>query len=467
MSSRLLLPALFFLVVPASQGCGPVLEIPKRDSPDASSLAIAFEPTECCELPSDFRFSVDGGLPPPFPMLFQGELSDYHRARLDNDELSSTLEARRVALGFEARKGERVYAPLQSLDEGVYSLATSERDVVEIDVVVPVGPSFSRVWPTDSEPTRFAVFCSSEAKRGTEVKLSEGLEAFVVPGHNECFGLRRDTGGSDVFSPRTLFGATVQTTVLTGTTSRPNEPLTLDCTEHESRFAIGCAEVLDDRVVFRSPVDSYWLFPGVGASVAVGADGKATVSGLVPEHTQSMTVLVYTRGGTELSTRLDVTTAAPRVHMVINEVLANPLGPEPDQEWVELYNDGAEAVDIEGFTLSDASGERVALPARVVPPQGFVVLVNEDFEASSTWDVPVPEDTIVRLSELGSYGLSNSGEPLELRSAEGLVLSTFPPRSAKPGVSEARLSPDCPDVADCFDSHAPPGASPGAINAFE
>lgn len=466
MSSRLLLSALVLLVVPAAQGCGPVLEIPERDSPDASTIAVVFEPDECCELPGDFRFSVGGGVRAPFPMLFQGELSDYHRARLDNDELSSTLEARRVPLGFEARKDERVYAALESLDGDVYSLATSEKDVVEIDVTIPDGPSFSRVWPTDSEPTRFAVFCSSEAKRGTEVKLSDGVEAFVVPGHNECFGLKRDTGGSDAFSPRTLFGATVQTTVLTGTTSRSNEPLTLDCTERESRFAIGCAEVLDDRVVFRSPVDSYWLFPGLGASAMVSVEGQASVSGLVPGRTQELTVLVFTRGGTELSTTLAVTTAAPRVHLVINEVLANPLGPEPDQEWVELYNDGAEAVDVEGFTLSDSSGERVALPARVMPPRSFVVLVNEGFDVSSTWDVPVPEDTLVRLSELGSRGLSNSGEPLELRSAEGLVLSTFPPRSAQPGVSEARLSPDCPDVAECFDSHAAPGASPGAINAF-
>ena len=27
-------------------------------------------------------------------------------------------------------------------------------------------------------------------------------------------------------------------------------------------------------------------------------------------------------------------------HVVINEVLANPVGGEPAQEWVELYNDG-------------------------------------------------------------------------------------------------------------------------------
>ena len=60
-------------------------------------------------------------------------------------------------------------------------------------------------------------------------------------------------------------------------------------------------------------------------------------------------------------------TQAPMPHLVINEVLANPIGPEPHQEWVELYNDGAVAAELADFALCDIGGE-AWLPEAVLEP---------------------------------------------------------------------------------------------------
>src|SRR5690606_40695464 len=39
---------------------------------------------------------------------------------------------------------------------------------------------------------------------------------------------------------------------------------------------------------------------------------------------------------------------------VLNEVLANPSGPEPQQEWVEILNAGNVAASLSGYRLKDS-----------------------------------------------------------------------------------------------------------------
>lgn len=41
----------------------------------------------------------------------------------------------------------------------------------------------------------------------------------------------------------------------------------------------------------------------------------------------------------------------------INEFLPNPIGKDPTGEWIELFNNGSETVDLAGWKLKDASGK--------------------------------------------------------------------------------------------------------------
>jgi hypothetical protein len=159
--------------------------------------------------------------------------------------------------------------------------------------------------------------------------------------------------------------------------------------------------------------------------------------------------------------------AAP--HVVINEVLANAIGPEPAQEWVELFNDGRTAVDLAGWTLEDVGGVAL-LPTASLQPGGFALVVADSYDAASSYDVPpAPATLIVRVARLGKSGLSNAGEPLRLLSPDGQLESAFPGLvAARAGVSIARLDPSTADTDLAgFGEHASPGASPGAPNALE
>ncbi|HEX2880224.1 MAG TPA: lamin tail domain-containing protein, partial [Polyangiaceae bacterium] len=152
---------------------------------------------------------------------------------------------------------------------------------------------------------------------------------------------------------------------------------------------------------------------------------------------------------------------------IINEVLANPQGAEPAQEWVELYNDGTGASELGDWTLSDGTGQSV-LPAVVLRPGEYLIVTSEQYVPGGE-DVPFAEGVVVvRVSSLGANGLGNSGEALQLISASGQVQSRFVARAASTGgVSIARVTPAAPDGAEAsFARHGEPGASPGAPNIF-
>src|SRR5690606_16286033 len=63
---------------------------------------------------------------------------------------------------------------------------------------------------------------------------------------------------------------------------------------------------------------------------------------------------VFDWGGT-IFERSSVQSAGPGAAVfVLNEVLANPNGPEPQQEWVEIVNTGNRAGTLSGYRLKDS-----------------------------------------------------------------------------------------------------------------
>jgi hypothetical protein len=152
---------------------------------------------------------------------------------------------------------------------------------------------------------------------------------------------------------------------------------------------------------------------------------------------------------------------------VLNEVLANPAGPEPDGEWIELVNDSARPASLSGLWLEDSSGH-VQLPDAVLGPGEMALIVSDRFRASGL-DVPVPQSVrLLRVPSLGARGLSNQGEGLLLVGSEGVV-SRFPLlAAAHAGHSLARRTLDGSDDDPAgFAEQGAVGATPGAPNVFE
>lgn len=231
-----------------------------------------------------------------------------------------------------------------------------------------------------------------------------------------------------------------------------------------------CVRVSDDRAVMTAagaPV-LVGVIAGEHRRAAVLSGGQALVLRPLPSDETVCVRLHYVDGlGEQHAGAYELKTLAVDQHVILNEVMANPVGPEPQQEWIELFNDGREEVDLAGWTIEDSGGQ-VPLAGRLGPGQ-YALVVNDEYSPDGWLDrEPAPGTIMIRVPQLGKNGLSNSGEPLRLLGPQGQVHSQVPSMvSTKQGSSIARVHPDALDLEPgAFELRAD-GGTPGASNARE
>jgi hypothetical protein len=250
-------------------------------------------------------------------------------------------------------------------------------------------------------------------------------------------------------------------------------PGTLPCALDETEVALGCLLAGDDRVVLRVRMSAPALLllragEPLARAVAPRGDAELAVRGLAPDRALDLRLTAIGLAGDTHVHVASARTAPPLPRVSIVEVRADPRGPEPRQEYVELLNYGDVEVDLAGFTISDradARGDVIAPPARVAPG-ARVLVVADAFDPVSTADDPVPPGVpLLRIgASIGAGGLANAGEPLFLRDPEGRRVSAAPalppPRE---GACIVRLSDD-PRAGDlaAFGADAAAGCTPGA-----
>lgn len=160
----------------------------------------------------------------------------------------------------------------------------------------------------------------------------------------------------------------------------------------------------------------------------------------------------------------ELRTGAARAHFVLTEVMADPDGPEPESEWVEIFNAGTASGSLAGFWIADEGGA-TRLPDITLAAGDHGLIVRGDFLVDEQL-LPAPDAVPVIVSSLGENGLRNSGEAVELRGPDGFVHSAVPAGSPGSGRSWARREPWAHDGISSFSMHGEPGASPGAPNTF-
>jgi hypothetical protein len=178
--------------------------------------------------------------------------------------------------------------------------------------------------------------------------------------------------------------------------------------------------------------------------------------------------------GLQTDLPLAIPAAEALASLSIDEVRADPLGAEPDQEYVEIFNFGPVALSLLGFTLSkEPEGRGVTFePTFTIEPMERVLAVAPDFSRHAEptargADVEPPAGVrLVRLSS--ALGLSASGTALVLRDANGKRVSAAPASSAgREGACIARRALDPRSGAPArFEADPQLRCTPGAPTAF-
>lgn len=103
--------------------------------------------------------------------------------------------------------------------------------------------------------------------------------------------------------------------------------------------------------------------------------------------------------------------------LFINEIYPSPASGE--SEWLEIYNLSEEAVDMRGWTVMDASGNKENL-------------VKENGEASASGEIKIEAKSFLVL-ETSKVSLNNTGDTIYLYSATGVLMDsvTYPSISKK------------------------------------
>jgi hypothetical protein len=476
----------------AACACNPDLATPTSGCPDpaadeASALEVTLEPGAPLDrAPTIMRVHVRGveaAVDPARLLLVEGEVGPSHLGQIARDEISSALSERIVPTLVWSHDNEVVLAPTRALAPGDYSVA-SGAPKASVPIVVaeddPV-PRLAFMFPPGGESAgrRLGVWCGAEfppialpivlSPGEEEALLRSGAIADIGRG---CVHLEAQAGTDPVVPPPALVKddgevvARIEPVALRGGLAPPTwAPRT--CEADEIRFGPGCARVFDDRMRISTPdTPLLWAIVASGLDVLHATNGApALVSPLQPSTALTLWVAAVDVAGSVHESSVAIVTLPPMAHVVIHEVLANPKGPEPEQEWVELYNDGLVSASLGGYVLGDVGGT-TPLPAGELAPGGYALVVNESFDELADYDPrPAPGTLVLRVPDLGKNGLSNEGEPLTLIDTTGTIVSKFPALpKPKAGHSVMRVDPKAMDDDPDSFVHAPELPTPGAAN---
>ena len=244
---------------------------------------------------------------------------------------------------------------------------------------------------------------------------------------------------------------------------------------------VASEELLGARLIVDDRAREQILAPGVAAlGVPVGGEH-------LPGESIAWTLELRDRADNSSSSSGELVAGAsfdpslPR--LVFTEVLGNPLGPEPDAEFIELL--ALEPSDTSELRLSDhtpselfaswARGDDPSgdlLPSLELEPDQLALIVGSGWAPGLGGDPSPPPQTplLVVDSSLASGGIKNAGEPLTLwrASPQGpLIVASYAnwiDTSAKAhGGRSVVAEPDGCDLPDRWRSQPLATSSPGAL----
>jgi len=422
------------------------------------------------------RGTTSAPLDPLYAFLFAGDgdvmlLEDLQRIplRVANRNLIVPAELETSTTGFTLRPLEPL-APGADYVLGVARWSESDGEDLETAAVFRLrvadasGASVTDVWPPDGAvavPTGLGgvALRFDDVVFGHETIALQGPEGTVeapaelVP----CVDLGWSSGTCVEVAPRRLRpSSSYRVVVPEDVRDRGGAPvgpwsasfetgaedvgelrlLPMACAFDEAPVAdVGCLLTDEDSATLRmradGPVRAWWNAEAARAmTVATRGEIELRLVGLGADQELMTEVRLAGLGPVTHGESLRVKTTPPLLPVTISEVRFDAEGPEPRQEYVELFHFGDAPIELAGLSLSDdpdREGDVLEAPVRLNPGER-ALLVPEGFDPEHVEDPPVPGGVrLVRVDgSLASGGLSNSGEPLFLRDAEGHRLSSTP-----------------------------------------
>lgn len=463
-------------------GCEPSLSTPPSKAEPPPIRLEVYPPAPLDEIASVTHLRLVGGASADGVALVSGEVGPRHLDQIADGELSKALTERLVPVGVWAEGDDLVVAPRTALAPGErFDLVVASREIVFPLMVSPAALApLPRLFPPAgaTSGSAEAVYCGEAALAAIDESaalLPRGpVGRFVTssPGGGAAGCLRftsAEGGRAGEWIPPPVVAASLplDPTPIHVAQEPGSGPTAIACEAGDATFGPGCARVEDDRIVVKSPeAPVLWVVSAetVDSVFVTESGAEVTVFGLPPDQEVQLRVETLDLQGVWTDGRVTVRTLPARPRFVLNEIYANPIGPEPQQEWVEIVNDGSAAGDLGACRFEDIGGE-VALPAAWLGPGGFAVVANVGFDLAGEYDeAPAPSATLLLVEKLGKNGLSNSGEPMKLVCGDGASSRTPAEPKPKPGMSLARATPGAPDSDPT--SFALTAPTPGAANRF-
>ena len=153
----------------------------------------------------------------------------------------------------------------------------------------------------------------------------------------------------------------------------------------------------------------------------------------------------------------------------VSEVMANPVV-ESSEEFVEIVNVGNEAVDLEGYVLSDGDSTDTVHGfdggSTILPPGTYAVILDAQYPADGPYVIPGVAVLLTTDDLSIGSGLSND-DPVMLLEPDGVtVVATYAhPFNAGNGNSVERVDLEAPDApGNWVVSTCESGSSPGQLN---
>jgi hypothetical protein len=424
------------------EACTPDWPSSAPPPPTRDEVTLRVEPED--EGSAVLRLTLEGSrlatVSPSDVAVFEGPLSDAQLTRWIDDDLTESLRERLVPSTIYASEGALRVVPHRVLRLGAeHTVALrpeGERLSFWPDESAPV-PALRVFPPAEVEARGSAFVYCTEATGSVPAAALAPSELALEPGGQvatverltldpRCVLVRTPpAGGALAHPPRSAFGLDLDPAPLRLTPSDTTGDA-VTCRTDEVALARACARVEDDRLIVGPSTEPTLYVFEKGGEISRRSGGPGVGfewRGLEPGTTQRVHVAIVTASGAD-SLEVWITTEPARPRLQISEVMANPEGPEPQQEWIELVNEGTAAADTSGVELFDEAGS-VPLPPFSLAPGARALLVREDFDAAAG-GTPLDEASLLRLPSLGGNGLSNQGETLSLRRDE-IVLSEAPP----------------------------------------
>jgi hypothetical protein len=155
----------------------------------------------------------------------------------------------------------------------------------------------------------------------------------------------------------------------------------------------------------------------------------------------------------------------PKPSAIFSEIIYNPTGPDPDHEWIEVYNNGTVPLDITKLKFEESGTQHNIknITGATLNPDSYCIIAENATQFLS--DYPGYAGLLFD----SAFSLSNSGEELVLRTGkDGEIMDTlfYSSMWGGNGFSLEKIDMNGPNTQENWNSSAVEGGTPGLKNSI-